>query len=81
MSLIKETIQFYKQRKLEEKQRKTLIRHNMDFDLLEQLIQKVNENPELRVEIKLSDGSRILMKTYKKAETHDLINGNILEVE
>lgn len=81
MSLLKETIQFYKQRKLEEKQRKTLIRHNMDFDLLEQLIQKVNENPELRVEIKLSDGSRILMKTYKKAETHDLINGNILEVE
>lgn len=81
MSVIKESIQFYKQRKLEEKQRKTLIRHNMDFDLLEQLIQKVNENPELRVEIKLSDGSRILMKTYKKAETHDLINGNILEVE
>lgn len=80
MSLLKETIQFYKQRKLEEKQRKTLIRHNMDFDLLEQLIQKVNENPELRVEIKLSDGSRILMKTYRKLENHDPFNGNI-EVE
>jgi Uma2 family endonuclease len=80
MSLIKETLQFYKERKLEEKQKKTLLKHKMDFSLLEQFIQKCNENPDLRIDIHLSDGTLINMKCYQKKETHDLINGNIYEV-
>jgi hypothetical protein len=80
MSIFKEAITFYKERKREEKQRKTLVRRNMDFALLEQLIQKVNENPDLRIDIHLSDGTLINMKCYQKKETHDLINGNIYEV-
>jgi hypothetical protein len=79
MSILKEAFQFYKERKREEKQRKMLIRHDMDFSLLESLIQKVNENPDLRVEIHLADGSRVLLKTYKKVEAHNLINGEIYE--
>lgn len=79
MSILREAFQFYKERKREEKQRKMLIRHDMDFSLLESLIQKVNENPDLRVEIHLADGSRVLLKTYKKVEAHDLINGEIYE--
>ena len=81
MSLIKETLQFYKERKLEEKQKKTLLKHKMDFSLLEQFIQKCNENPDLRIDIHLSDGTLINMKCYQKKETHDLINGNIYEVK
>jgi Uma2 family endonuclease len=80
MSLIKETLQFYKERKLEEKQKKTLLKHKMDFSLLEQFIQKCNENPDLRIDIHLVDGTLINMKCYQKKETHDLINGNIYEV-
>jgi hypothetical protein len=80
MSILREAFQFYKERKREEKQRKMLIRHDMDFSLLESLIQKVNENPDLRVEIHLADGSRVLLKTYKKVEAHNLINGEIYEV-
>lgn len=80
MSLLKETIAFYKERKAEEKLRKRLIRRNTDFAILEQFVQKCNENPDLRIDIHLSDGTVINMKTYHKRETHDLINGNIYEV-
>lgn len=80
MSLLKETLAFYKERKAEEKLRKRLVRRNTDFAILEQFVQKCNENPDLRIDIHLSDGTVINMKTYHKRETHDLINGNIYEV-
>lgn len=77
MSILSETRAYYKQLKAEEKQKKKLIRAKSDFHLLEQLIQKVNENPDLRIEVRLADGSRLLLKTYHKPEIHDLINGNV----
>ena len=81
MGALKEAISFYKEKKQEEKQRKTLVRKNMDFALLEQFVQKCNDNPDLRIDIHLSDGTLINIKTYHKRETHDLINGNIYEVQ
>jgi hypothetical protein len=81
MSILSETRAYYKQLKAEEKQKKKLIRTKTDFHLLEQLIQKVNENPDLRIEVRLADGSRLLLKTYHKPEIHDLINGNVEVVE
>lgn len=80
MGVLREAIAFYKERKREEKQRKTLVRRKMDFSLLEQFVQKCNENPDLRIDIRLSDGTVINMKCYQKKETHNLINGNIYEV-
>lgn len=81
MSALSEARKYYRQLKAEEKQKKKLISSKTDFHLLEQLIQKVNENPDLRIEIHLTDGTRILMKTYHKVETLDLINGNIEVIE
>ena len=81
MGILRESIAFYKERKREEKQRKTLIRRKMDFTLLEQFVQKCNENPDLRIDIHLSDGTVINMRCYQKKDTHDLINGNIYEVK
>lgn len=81
MSIFKEAVSFYKERKAEEKLRKRLVRRNTDFAILEQFVQKCNENPDLRIDIHLSDGTVINMKTYHKRETHDLINGNIYEVK
>ena len=81
MSIFKEALQFYKERKLEEKQRKRLVKKDMDVALLEQFVQKCNNNPDLRIDIHLHDGTVIRMKTYQKQETHDLINGNIYEVQ
>ena len=81
MGVLKEAIKFYKEKKLEEKQKKALLKKDMDFFLLEQFIQKCNENPDLRIDIHLVDGTLINMKCYQKKETHDLINGNIYEVK
>lgn len=80
MSILKESIAFYKERKKEEKLRKTLLNHKMDLGLLEQFIQKCNENPDLRIDIHLTDGTVLNMKCYQKKATQDLINGNIYEV-
>lgn len=81
MSIFKEAVTFYKERKREEKQKKTLIRNKMDFALLEQFVQKCNENPDLRIDIHLSDGTLINMRCYQKRASQDLINGNIYEVK
>ena len=81
MGVLKESIAFYKERKLEEKQKKRLLKKNMDMALLEQFIQKCNENPDLRIDIHLKDGTLINMKCYQKREPQDLINGNIYEVK
>lgn len=81
MGAIKEAVQFYKEKKREEKLKKKLLSHKTDFHLLEQLIQKCNENPDLRIEVRLADGTVLLLKTYHKVETHDLINGNYEVIE
>ena len=62
MSILKESIAFYKEKKAEEKLRKRLIKRNTDFAILEQFVQKCNENPDLRIDIHLSDGTVINMK-------------------
>lgn len=77
----KEAREFYKQKKKEEKLKKKLLGKKSDWHLLEQLVQKCNENPDLRIEVRLSDGTVLLLKTYHKVETHDLINGNYEVVE
>ena len=81
MSILKEAFTFYKERKAEEKQKKRLLKKNMDMALLEQFIQKCNENPDLRIDIHLKDGTLTNMKCYQKREPQDLINGNIYEVK
>ena len=77
----KEARDFYKQKKREEKLKKKLLGKKSDWHLLEQLVQKCNDNPDLRIEVRLNDGTVLLLKTYHKIETHDLINGNYEVVE
>ena len=77
----KEARAFYKQKKKEEKLKKKLLGKKSDWHLLEQLIQKCNDNPDLRIEVRLNDGTVLLLKTYHKVETHDLINGNYEAIE
>jgi hypothetical protein len=77
----KEAREFYKQKKKEEKLKKKLLGKKSDWHLLEQLIQKCNDNPDLRIEVRLNDGTVLLLKTYHKIETHDLINGNYEVIE
>ena len=81
MSAFKEAREFYKQKKKEEKLKKKLLGKKSDWHLLEQLIQKCNDNPDLRIEVRLNDGTVLLLKTYHKIETHDLINGDYEVIE
>ena len=81
MGALKEARDFYRQKKKEEKLKKKLLGKKSDWHLLEQLIQKCNENPDLRIEVRLNDGTVLLLKTYYKKETHDLIDGNYYEVK
>ena len=81
MSIFKEAVNFYKERKAEEKAKKTLINKKTDWAYLEQLIIKMNDNPNLRIDVHTVDGTVINMRCYEKKETHDLINGNIYEVK
>lgn len=80
MSILKEAIQFYKDKKNEERQKRKLLSSKSDYHLLEQMIQKVNENPELRVEIFLNDGTRILLKTYEEKLQKDYLDSDYVEI-
>ena len=80
MSLIKETLQFYKERKKIEQQKKMLVKDSLTNGVFEEFMQRINDNPNLRVDVHFPDGTLLNMKVYEKKETHDLINGNIYEV-
>lgn len=63
MNKIQKAIEYYKELKREEKEKKILINHKTDWALLEKLIQRCNDNPNLKVEIVLSSGDVIKIAT------------------
>ena len=77
MSAFREAREFYKQKKKEEKLKKKLLSKKSDWHLLEQLIQKCNENPDLRIEVRLNDGTVLLLKTYYKKEISSTGNTDV----
>ena len=81
MGILRETIDFYKEKKRYERQKNMLVKKALTLGILEQFVQKCNENPDLRIDIHFSDGTVINMRCYQKKEVHDLINGNIYEVK
>lgn len=75
--IIKETIDYYKARKREEKEKQRLINSKTNFNMLEQLVQKVNENPNLKIRVLIADGTILELSAYnRKTQTiSGLING------
>lgn len=63
---IKEAHKKYKIQMKEAVEKKRLLNSHSDWSLLEFYIQKVNENPKLRVRITLNDGTVLNMDTFKK---------------
>lgn len=57
----------------EEKQKEILLNHKTDWGFLEQLIQKANDNPGLKVEVILHDGTKLNLQTYKPQRRKDPI--------
>jgi Uma2 family endonuclease len=81
MGVLKETIEFYKEKKRIERQKKMLVKDSLTNGIFEEFMQKINDNPNLRVDVHFPDGTLLNMKVYEKRENHDLINGNIYEVK
>ena len=64
---IKQQIKEYKLQLLRERQeREQLLNAETNWGALEQFIQKVNENPGLRVDVELRDGTVIHLHTVNK---------------
>ena len=80
MGALRETIEFYKEKKRIEKQKKMLVKDSLTNGIFEEFMQRINDNPNLRVDVHFPDGTLLNMKVYEKRETHDLIDGNIYEV-
>ncbi len=66
MSELKKAIEYYKTLKREEKEKQRLINAKTNFILLENLIQKCNENEKLKITVYLKDGTRLELQTMQK---------------
>ena len=80
MSVLKETIQYYREQKRLERQKKMLVKNSLTNGIFSEFMKLVNDSPNLRIDVRFPDGTLLNMKVYEKKETHDLINGNIYEV-
>lgn len=69
MKFIKEAIKYYKELKLKEKSMERLLSSNMDYNLMQELIDHAANNPGLIVEINLRTGDKILLKTKEQKPT------------
>ena len=62
----KEAKQKYKATIQELHYKKQILRADMDVSALQHFIQKVNENPNLIIELYLKDGSKLVLRSYKE---------------
>lgn len=62
--------------------KKALLSSRSDWTMLESLVRKCNDNPNLRISIYLTDGTRIDMKTYEptKMVYSTLVNNDYEEI-
>lgn len=69
MREIKKQLAEYKQKLIQEKrEREQLLNNKTNWAALEQFIQRANENPGLRVDIELRDGTVIHLQTVVKRQ-------------
>lgn len=62
------------------KRRQTLINRKTDFSMLEQFIQSVNSNPDLKITFTTSDGTTVELQTVKeRKKTYTEILGEMNE--
>ena len=72
MKFIKEAIKYYKELKLKEKSMEQLLSRNMDYNLMQELINHAANNPGLIIEINLRTGDKILLKTQEMKPTRPI---------
>lgn len=62
-----------KEQRKKDKLKQRLLDKEMDYAYLEELVQKMNENPKLRIVITLTDGTKIDLNTTPKYNPLDYI--------
>ena len=82
--LDKETRKLIKEQKRkliwEATKRKELLNANIDYNFLQSLIDKINNNPDLIIEINFRSGDRMTIRQKQELNHNDLFNG-LLNVE
>lgn len=63
MSLIRQTIEYYRELKRKKREKEELLNANLNYRLLEELLTKCAVNPGLVIEINLKTGDKLLLKT------------------
>lgn len=62
--VFKEARKIAKEKKEFEKERKILINGKTDFGILERFVQKINQNPNLKIKVTTTDGAVYELYTY-----------------
>ena len=77
--LDKETRKLIKEQKRkliwEATKRKELLNANIDYNFLQSLIDKINNNPDLIIEINFKSGDRMTIRQKQELNHNDLFNG------
>ena len=78
---LKETLKNAKKEIVEDmKRRQALINRKTDFAMLEQFIQSINTNPDLKITFTTSDGTTVRLETVKeRKKTYTEILGEMNE--
>jgi hypothetical protein len=69
-----------KKQKEYDKRKARLLAKNMDYPFLEEIINKVNENPQLTVKITLKDHTELVVNTTPKRE-NGFVGGGSNEID
>lgn len=85
IGFIRDCLKQYNELKLMEKKKKRLLKKEIDYEYLEYIISRCNENDKLKVKIKLPDGTELDIRTtpYKepnKLNQFEYINDDTMEV-
>lgn len=71
---LKAAIKESKKQYAEEKRKQHFLNKSIDYQYLEELVQKINENPLLRISVHLTDGTRLELNTKPKKEKLDYLD-------
>ena len=69
-SAIKEARQVYRQQVQETKDKYKLLNSKSNWSMVEKWVQECNENPNLKVTIRLLDGTTLILTAYKPEKTN-----------
>lgn len=65
----KEAMKEAQKRREEDALKNRLLSRDMDYAFLEELVQKINENPLLHIQVTLNDGTKIDLATQPKKKS------------